>query len=180
MGELGLPTEPVDSRGKGEGKRQRIGVRRLPGQGERRLAPLLGLLRIAQQPQTPGRIAEEGDHPLDSPTHKGLEAGGLGGAEGGALLQVRTGVDHLSQPEAGDPQRIVGFEEDSGVGCALSQAQEVFPQLACLLQLSPHQIDHTQPPQDHADLRGVSQLLPELQLDQRLQALRHLRVCRRA
>jgi hypothetical protein len=44
----------------------------------------------------------------------------LGGAEGEALLQVRPRLDHLAPPEVGDPQRVVGVEEDGGVGGALA------------------------------------------------------------
>ena len=136
-------------------------MRQLLGQGERLVAPLQGLVRIAKKPQGQGRIGEA-SHPGVMPVEEGMGAVLLGVVEGNALLQVRAGRGKLSQTEQGRPQRIVGLQEESRVLHALGQAQELLPQLARRLELRPHQIKHPQSPQHREELRGLPHLLAQL------------------
>ena len=104
-----------------QGKSQAKGVRQLLGQGERLVAPLQGLVRIAKKPQGQGCIGEA-SHPRVMPVQEGMGAVLLGVVEGNPLLQVLSGWSKLSQIEQGHPQRIVGLQEESRVLCALGQS----------------------------------------------------------
>jgi hypothetical protein len=93
----------MESGGKVQGKSQANGVREFLGQGERRVALLEGLSRIAKIPQSQGPKGEA-NHPRVQSIAEGLSAVLLGVIEGNTLLHVLLSQGHLSKMEQGWPQ----------------------------------------------------------------------------
>jgi hypothetical protein len=79
----------------GESMSQAVEVRQLPGEGECPLAPLQGLLWVAQIPEDPGGVGV-GIHPKVIPLPEGLGAVMLGVVEGNRLLLVGAGPSEVS------------------------------------------------------------------------------------
>src|SRR5262249_37985322 len=96
VGTLPLPTAPMDLSGKEQGRRHTGWVRQLAGQGQRLVASLQGLVRIAKRPQDLGETPEAND-PLMGLGEETLGAVPRGVVEGDALLQVRAGSVPCSQ-----------------------------------------------------------------------------------
>src|SRR5215468_9629562 len=101
---------PSKVKGRGQAK----GVRQLPGQRQRRVIPLQRLVRVAEQPQGPGRIAIA-IHPRVTYIQKGVGAMLSGVIEGHALLLVRSGTRELAKKEQSLPLDAVSFQEECGV-----------------------------------------------------------------
>src|SRR5713101_8795142 len=131
---LHLPTELTEPRSIVQGPSQAERVRQLLSQGERLVAPLQGLLRIAKHPQGPSHIGQA-SHPR---ILHGTGAVLLGVVEGHPLLQVLPGRGKLSKMEQGTPQRLVGPQEVSWVVHDLGQAQKLLPELTRRLMLRPY------------------------------------------
>src|SRR5215813_12383219 len=96
VGTLPLPTAPMDLSGKEQGRGHTGWVRQLAGQGQRLVAPLQGLVRIAKRPQDLGETPEANNALV------GLREEALGAVlrdivEGDALLQVWAGSVPFSQ-----------------------------------------------------------------------------------
>ena len=87
---------------KGQGSRQAEGVRQFLGQGERFVASLQGLVRIAKRPQNQGCNGQAG-HPRVKAIAEGMGTVLLRIIEGNALLQVCLGRGQLSQLGQGRP-----------------------------------------------------------------------------
>ena len=73
LGHIPLPAPPMERHRKEQRMCQAKGMRQSVGQGERRLAALQGLVWIAKDPESPGRIAEA-SHPGSLPIQKGMPA----------------------------------------------------------------------------------------------------------
>src|SRR5205823_11440132 len=93
-----------------QSKGQTVGMRRLLGQGECRLYPGQGLVRIPQQPQRPGGPGEAHD-PGIKPAAESQRAVALGIIESNTLLEVGESRNWFSQVEQGRSQHRVRFLE---------------------------------------------------------------------
>src|SRR5262245_31082877 len=98
LGCLHLPSEPVTLSRKIQGIGQTKGVRLLLGQGDRLLAPLEGLIRIAKEPQHM-RCTGEARHPEVLTIKRGMGAMLLRVIESDTLLPVLTSLNKFSQGE---------------------------------------------------------------------------------
>jgi hypothetical protein len=152
---VSLTAELMERRGKEQDSSQGMGVRHLTGQGERRLTPLQGLLRIAQPPQHPGRKREAKDSGV---VQDGMGAVLLGIIEGTALCQVLLRQNKLSEVLKRLSERPMRLHEECRVAGALGQAEEPLPQLACRLVLSPDAIKRPPSHQGHEELWRLSDL----------------------
>src|SRR6266511_3113906 len=112
---------------KNQGKPQAEWVTQLFSQGERRVAPLQSLIRIAQKPQRPGRIAKAGHSGVCTPVEKSKETVLLLIVESTALLQVYSGEGKLSLPQQRTSQRFVGFQQERWILSTLGHAEELLP-----------------------------------------------------
>src|SRR3989442_12258368 len=109
-------------------------MRQLTGQGERLLAPLQGLLRIAQQPQHQGR---KGEAKYAGVVKDGRGVLLLGIIEGTALCQVLLGWDKLSEVLKSLSQRPMRLHEERRGADTLGQAEEPLSQFSRCLVLCP-------------------------------------------
>src|SRR5262249_44241669 len=110
VGALPLPTAPMDLSGNDQGHRHTGRVRQLAGQGQRLVAPLQGLVRIAKAPQDLGETPKTKD-PLMGLSEEALGAALLGVVEGDALLQMRAGSVQFWQEEQGIAQHDMRMRE---------------------------------------------------------------------
>ena len=106
---------------KEQGNCQCQGVSQLAGQGQRLLAPLQGLVRIAQKPQDQGEAAAA-KHPVMGLTEEAMGGVLLGIVEAYALLHVCAGRRELAEEEHGIPQQDMGTREACRVLDTLGQA----------------------------------------------------------
>src|SRR5882724_1704744 len=153
-----LPALTTDRGHMAEGQSQTKGVRERPGQGHRLVDPLQRLVRIPQQPQSPGRIAQA-LYFLVLSVDGGESAMLLGIIEGNPLLEVRPGCGQLSTHQQRRPQCPVSRQEQSWVLDALGQPEALLLQLQRLLKLPTHKRKRPQSQQRLEELRRVSQLL---------------------
>ena len=123
-----LPAELMEPGRKEQGIRQAEGVRQLLGQRQRLVAPLQGLVRIAQPPQGHGGIGSA-HHPGVLPVAEGMGPVLLGVVEGNPLLKMGLGSGELAQIVQGVPEGIVGLQEERRVADMLGQGEELLPQL---------------------------------------------------
>jgi hypothetical protein len=129
LGRTPFPAKLMEPCRKNQGKPQVEWIRKLLSQGERRVTSLQGLIRIAQKPQRPGRIAEA-RHPGVCPSvEKSQETVLVQIVERTALLQVYSGEGKLSLPQQRASQRPVGFLQERRILSTLCHAEELFPQL---------------------------------------------------
>src|SRR5712692_8538795 len=147
---------------KDQGCSQTRGVRQILGQDNRLVAPLQGLVRMAKQPQGPGRI-EPAAHPGVMPAvENSMRAMLLGVVKGYALLCVCTSRDQFPKPKRSGPQCMVSLQKERGVLGVLGQSQELLPQLTCSLRPTAKIIIHPQSPQHWEELRRFSHLPTQL------------------
>src|SRR5262245_17691205 len=95
---------------------QAKGMRQLLGQGQRLVASLYGLVRVAQIPQAPGRIAEAA---LPGVKQGTIGAMVLGIVESTHLFQMLSGQGKLSRVEQSSPQHEVGPHKQDRVADVL-------------------------------------------------------------
>src|SRR6266702_4098224 len=72
---------------------------------------------------------------------------------------MRSSRGYLSQKIYGDPQRMMGHQQERRVLDALGQTEALLGQLSRNPVLSPHEIKPPQPPQDREELRALPDLL---------------------
>jgi hypothetical protein len=78
------------------------------------------------------------------------------------LLQVSQGRGKLPEKKRSHPLRKVRLRQESGIVHTLGQAQEIFAELVCLLELCPVIINRPQSQQRPEELLAISHLLAEL------------------
>ena len=76
-----------------------------------------------------------------------------------SLFQMRSGRGHLTEEVYCDPQRMVGYQQESQVLDTLGQAETLLGQLARRLVLCSHQVKPPQSPEDREEIRGLPHLL---------------------
>jgi hypothetical protein len=108
------------------------GILGVPGQGV--LATLLGLVRIAQDPQGSHQPDEAGNPGIE-PTGKNGGGGRLGRGELEALLEVGPGGDEVATIKGDNPHRRVPLAHQDWIGRAGRQIQELLAE--CMRQAYP-------------------------------------------
>ena len=103
-----------------QGESETLGVRKLPGEGQRRVPPLQGLIRSAKAPQSLAHMAQTG-HSSIVPVAEDMGAMLLRIVERNRLFEVGAGWGELSQIEQGLSQRPVYLQEEGRVLYAVSQ-----------------------------------------------------------
>jgi hypothetical protein len=99
-------------------------MRQRTGQGERRLVLLLGLLRVAQQPQHQGH---KGEAKYPRVVQDGTGVAVLGIIEGATQCQVLLGQDKLTEVLKPLPERPMCLHEECRIANALGQAEQPLP-----------------------------------------------------
>ena len=112
-------------------------MRQSVGQGERRVAALQGLVRIAKGPECHGRIAEA-PCPGILPVEEGMRAVLLRIVEGDTLLQVGQGRDELAKTEQAISQGPIALQTEGRVVLALPQGKEFLCHFPGGLQVTSH------------------------------------------
>jgi hypothetical protein len=119
-------------------KTPRVGMRQGMGQCQRLLQLLQPLLGIAQMPQRPGGIA--------AACHAGILAveQSVGVVlrhlvEGHTTLGVRQGRGQFAQPEQGNGEGHMGFQEQFRIPDALRQGEELLSQFVCRLKIAAYE-----------------------------------------
>src|SRR5712692_28397 len=158
LDQLPLTAALMEHRGKEQSINQIEGVRQRTGQGERRLAPLQGLLRIAQQPQHQGRKGEA----KYSGVREAMGAVLLGIIEGTALGQMLLGRDKLSKVLKRLAERPMCLHEERRVANALGQTEEPLSQLSRCLVLCRDEMKLPQSHQRYKELWCLSHLSAQL------------------
>jgi hypothetical protein len=94
------------------------------------LTTLYGLCRVAQTPQSEGRI-DKARHSrrLAMVEHQGRPRRWV--SESNPLFEVRPGGAILAHVEQGAPEHCVSFQAERRCGLALRQPVELFPQRLC-------------------------------------------------
>jgi hypothetical protein len=129
LGQLLLPAELMEDSGKEQSDCQAIYVSQLPGQRQRLVAPMQGLVWIAQPPQGHAGIGSA-HHPGVQPVVESMGPVLQGNVEGDPLRIMRLGRSELSQIVQGGPEGIVGLYAERWVADLLGQGEEVLPQLS--------------------------------------------------
>jgi hypothetical protein len=129
-----LLAELMEPGRKEQGVSQAEGMRHLPGQRQRRVTPLQGLVRIAQPPQGHGGVGMA-LHPGVRPVADGMGMVLLVVVEGGPLRKMGLGSGKHAQIVHGVPEGRVGPQEERRVADLLGQGEEVLSQLPRRLQL---------------------------------------------
>ena len=110
-----LPARLMQHGGKVQGHCQTGGVRQGLGQGERLSQALQGLIRIAEDPEGQGRMAEATHAGVMPAVEPCVRVVLLGIVERSPLLEVGSGSGKLAAQHQGRPQRVVGFQEERRV-----------------------------------------------------------------
>jgi hypothetical protein len=90
LGGWSFPAELMQASSKAQGHSQAEGVRQLPGETQRFVAPLQGLVWIPKEPQGPGSI-HLARHARILSIYEGMGVVGLRVIEGNTPLRVRAG-----------------------------------------------------------------------------------------
>jgi hypothetical protein len=109
------------------------------------MAPLQGLVRIAQQPQRPADIGL-GNDPGPFTVEPGLGRMLLGIVESDGLLQGSEGRHQLAVVQRCRPWHEVGLQEKCRILDALSQGEALFLDLSRHVEFRPKGIEIPQPP----------------------------------
>src|SRR4029450_9405058 len=117
-----------DPGSKEQGVSQAKGVRQFPGQRQRLVGPLQGLVGIAKKPQGHSSIGSA-YHPRVLPIAEGMSPVPPEVVEMYPLREMGLGSSELSQVVQGVPEGIVGLQEKSQVSDMLGQGEEVLPEL---------------------------------------------------
>src|SRR5262249_44072961 len=94
-----------------QGKHHTVRVSGRMGEGQCVVAPLYGLVRIAQQPQRQGHIGEL-SRPRVLSVKEGMGTMLLGIVEAYPVLELFAGRGELPQEEQAPTQRYMGFQEE--------------------------------------------------------------------
>src|SRR5262249_14686357 len=87
-------------------------VRQLPGQREGLLTAPQGLIRIAQQPQGQGRMAQAADARVMAAVEKSVRAMLVRVIQSDALLQMGLARDQIAGVQVGRTQRVMSLKEE--------------------------------------------------------------------
>jgi len=157
---LSLPTILIQYGSKEQGNRQGHRVGRLASQLQRLLAPLQGLVGIAQTPQDLGEAASA-KHPDMGRTEEAMSAVLLGSVEAYVLLYVCAGHIEITEEPRGIPQQQMGMRDPCRVVDMLGQAQGLLSQLPRHLILPPIIVQGPQSVQYAQELRCLPHLLAQ-------------------
>src|SRR5262249_30884041 len=124
-----FPAEVMEPGRKGQGKFHAKGVRQLPGQRQRFVASLQGLVWIAEPPESQGGIGSA-MHSGVLPVAEGMRTVPLAVVKGHLLLEMGLGSGELAQIVAGAPEGTVGLQEKRRVVDMLRQGEELLPHLS--------------------------------------------------
>ena len=115
------------------------------------MAPLQGLVRIAQQPQRTADIGP-GNDPGPLTIEPGLGTVLLGIVEGNRLLQGPEGRHQLAVMQGGRPWHEVGLQEKCRGLDALGQGEALFLELSRHVEFRPQGVEVPQPPEHGKEL----------------------------
>ena len=158
----GLPLLAVlkDDGGEVQRKGQAERMRQLPGQRQRLMRPLQGIVWIAERPQGSGQRGQA-HHAGILAVEDGTRLGLTRIAQRDSLLQVRPSLDEVSEEVERGPQRLMRHQEELGVPDTLRQREKLGPDLGRRVELRPLPVEHVQSHQDTEQLRRLFDLLAQ-------------------